>query len=88
MRLGPDQFPDLHARVVELSQRAGLKETPEAYLLQGMARYNQKEFRAARSSFAQAGENPASAELAQRWMEYLEREEEKQALLQGRNTDS
>jgi hypothetical protein len=53
-----------------------------------MARYNQKQYRTARSSFAQAGESPASAELAQRWMEYLEREEEKQALLQERNTDS
>ncbi len=34
IRLGPDQFPDLHARVVELSRRAGLKAPPEAYILQ------------------------------------------------------
>jgi Zn-dependent protease with chaperone function len=34
VRLGPDQFPELHARVVELSQRAGLKRVPEAYVVQ------------------------------------------------------
>jgi Zn-dependent protease with chaperone function len=34
VRLGPDQFPELHRRVEELAQRAGLKETPAAYLMQ------------------------------------------------------
>lgn len=82
------RWADAERSVGEAIAKGGLKDVSEAYLLQGMARYNQKEFRAARSSFAQAGENPASAELAQRWMEYLEREEEKQALLQGRSTDS
>lgn len=34
VRLGPEQFPELHARVVELSRRAGLRETPAAYLME------------------------------------------------------
>lgn len=34
VRLGPQQFPELWERVVELSHRAGLKEPPEAYVVQ------------------------------------------------------
>ena len=34
IQLGPDQFPELYARVVQLSGRAGLKRVPETYILQ------------------------------------------------------
>lgn len=34
VRLGPNQFPDLYRRVQELSARAGIEETPDAYLMQ------------------------------------------------------
>lgn len=34
VRLGPDQFPDLHRRVEELAARVGLKEPPAAYVMQ------------------------------------------------------
>jgi hypothetical protein len=34
VKLGPQQFPELHARVVELSNRAGLSPPPDAYLMQ------------------------------------------------------
>lgn len=34
VKLGPSQFPELHARVVELAHRAGLTEVPDAYLMQ------------------------------------------------------
>jgi len=34
VRLGPEQFPEIHQRVVELAGRIGLDETPEAYLMQ------------------------------------------------------
>lgn len=34
VRLGPDQFPDLHARVAELARRMGLDPVPEVYLMQ------------------------------------------------------
>jgi Zn-dependent protease with chaperone function len=34
VRLGPDQFPELHARVVELARRIGLARVPEVYLMQ------------------------------------------------------
>ena len=34
VRLGPDQFPELHERVTLLAQRMGLERVPEAYLMQ------------------------------------------------------
>ncbi len=34
IQLGPDQFPEIHNRVVELAAKAGLKKTPDAYILQ------------------------------------------------------
>jgi Zn-dependent protease with chaperone function len=34
VRLGPEQFPEIHARVEALAHSAGLQRVPEAYLLQ------------------------------------------------------
>ncbi|TKT80304.1 M48 family metallopeptidase [Aquamicrobium sp. LC103] len=34
IRLGPDQFPEIHQRVVEFARRAGMKKEPEAYIMQ------------------------------------------------------
>ena len=34
IQLGPNQFPEIYQRVVELSAKAGLKKTPDAYLFQ------------------------------------------------------
>jgi|GEM_PF-1113789 len=34
VRLGPYQFPELYERVVALSRKAGLREVPEAYLME------------------------------------------------------
>jgi Zn-dependent protease with chaperone function len=34
VRLGPAQFPELHARIRELGRAAGLRSEPEAYLLE------------------------------------------------------
>ena len=34
VRLGPEQMPELYERVVELSKRVGLKQAPDAYVMQ------------------------------------------------------
>jgi Zn-dependent protease with chaperone function len=34
VRLGPEQFPDLYARVVELARLLGLRRVPDVYLMQ------------------------------------------------------
>jgi Zn-dependent protease with chaperone function len=35
VRIGPTQFPEIHAAVERLAQRIGMKTVPEAYLIQG-----------------------------------------------------
>src|SRR6185503_9925154 len=34
VRLGPEQFPELHARVEELARRMGFRRMPDVYLMQ------------------------------------------------------
>src|SRR6185369_3347343 len=51
VRLGPDQFPDLHRRVEELSGRAGLARAPDAYLLQAGGALNALATKFLRSRF-------------------------------------
>lgn len=34
VRLGPDQFPELHARVQEIALRMGMEKVPDVYLMQ------------------------------------------------------
>ena len=34
VRLGPDQFPELYARVQEIGRRMGMEQVPDAYLMQ------------------------------------------------------
>jgi Zn-dependent protease with chaperone function len=35
VRLGPSQFPEVHAAVEDLARRIGMKQAPEAYIIQG-----------------------------------------------------
>lgn len=66
---------------VELALKKGdLRDEAGAYMLLGMNQFNQKHYRSARTSFARAGEDPDQEKLAKQWMDYLEREEEKQEL--------
>ncbi|MCK6529882.1 M48 family metalloprotease [Myxococcota bacterium] len=34
VKVGPDQFPEIHARILAASERLGLKRPPEAYVIQ------------------------------------------------------
>jgi tetratricopeptide (TPR) repeat protein len=56
-------------------KKGGLRDEGNARLLMGMAQFNQKHFRDARRSFAQAGQAPKTEKLARQWLAYLEREE-------------
>ncbi len=79
MNLG--RWADAERAVLEALRRGGLRDPAGARILLGMAQFNQKHYDEARRSFAQAGEDPSSADLARRWMDYVEREAEKQALV-------
>jgi hypothetical protein len=49
IRIGPDQFPELHARIHEIARRIGMKKVPDAYLMQGDGGLNAFATRFARS---------------------------------------
>ena len=49
VRLGPEQFPELHARVEQLARRMGMGQVPEAYVMQAGGALNAFATRWARS---------------------------------------
>ena len=49
VKLGPDQFPELHARVAQLARRMGMKQVPETYVMQAGGTLNAFATRFARS---------------------------------------
>jgi len=51
VRLGPQQFPDLHQRVTELSRSAGLNEPPVAYVMEASGTLNALATRFLRTNF-------------------------------------
>lgn len=54
-----------------LDKGAG-RHRPAALMMLGVAQYQQQDFEAARRSFAQAAENPASRENAAQWVAYID----------------
>ncbi len=60
--------------------RGKLRRPGEARLLLGMVRLNQKNYRGARRAFAEAGDDPETAQLAAQWLDYLQAEEERARL--------
>lgn len=70
-------------QALEKAFRKGkLRDESGARLMMGMVQFNQKRYREARRSFAEAGQDPKTERLAAQWLQYLEREEEKQKLLE------
>jgi len=76
------RWRDAELSVNRALEKGDLRDEAGAHLLKGMALFNQKKYREARSAFALAGEDPGSEQLARQWMSYLAQEEEKLALAQ------
>ena len=72
-----NRWADAERSVNRALEKGGLRSNADAHMLLGMTRFNQKNFREARTAFARAGESPDHEKLARQWMEYLEREEQK-----------
>lgn len=51
VKLGPDQMPELHGRVVELSEQIGLRRVPDAYVVQAGGSLNALATKFLRSNF-------------------------------------
>jgi tetratricopeptide (TPR) repeat protein len=61
-------------------KKGGLRDPAGARLMLGMVQFNQKNFREARRSFAEAGKAAKTEKLARQWLAYLEQEEANAAL--------
>jgi Tfp pilus assembly protein PilF len=61
-------------------KKGGLRDPAGARLMLGMVQFNQKNFRDARRSFADAGKTAKTEKLARQWLAYLEQEEANAAL--------
>ncbi len=52
-------------------QLSGLKQPGKAYILQGMAHYNRRDYPAAKASFERAGNYAADKDQARIWLDYI-----------------
>jgi outer membrane protein assembly factor BamD (BamD/ComL family) len=61
--------------------KGGLRRPDNAYLVMGMAHFNLKQFDAARTAFNQAAKDKRSATYARQWLEFIDKELERQESL-------
>ena len=61
------RWGDAEDSVNQALAKGGLRDEAAAHLLKGMAQFNQKKYRQARTAFAKAGEDPSSEKLAKQW---------------------
>ena len=62
-------------------QKGDLKRPDSAYLVLGMARFNQQEYEGARKAFKQAAKDERSETYAKQWIEFMDREIARQEAL-------
>jgi hypothetical protein len=74
------EWEDAERALLDAFRKGDLRDPAGARLMLGMAQFNQKKFREARTSFARAGESPKMEKLATQWLQYLDREVEQAEL--------
>ncbi|NNE37744.1 MAG: tetratricopeptide repeat protein [Gammaproteobacteria bacterium] len=80
---GKSSWKESEAALIQALEKGGLNNTGNAYLLLGMARFNQKAFATARVAFENAEKDEKMSRLAGQWLSYLQTEEEKYASLEA-----
>lgn len=63
-------------------KKGGVKRVDTAYLVKGMAHYNLKQYKSARTAFNNAAKDKRSKKYATQWIKFMERELERQRSLQ------
>jgi hypothetical protein len=61
--------------------KGGLRRVDNAYMVMGMAHFNLKQYDAARNAFNQAAKDKRSIGYAKQWLDYIDKELERQASL-------
>lgn len=63
-------------------KRGGVKRVDQANIYKGMAHYELKQYKSARSAFIQAAKDKRSAKIAGQWVKFMEKELDRQKSLQ------
>lgn len=63
-------------------KKGGVKRVDNAYLVKGMAHYNLKQYKSARSAFIKAAKDKRSKKYAQDWLKFMDRELARQKSLE------
>lgn len=81
------EWEEAEQALLNAFRKGDLRDAPGTRLMLGMAQFNQKKFREARTSFARAGEHPKMEKLAAQWLQYLDREVEQAELARSVGMD-
>ena len=63
-------------------KKGGIKRTDNAYLVKGMAHFNLKQYKSARSAFIKAGKDKRSKQYADQWIKFMDNEIARQKSLE------
>lgn len=80
--LDSDENQKAIAALKSALNKGGLRRSDNTYLALGMAHFNLKQYDAARTAFNQAAKDKRSVKYAQQWLEYIDKEIERQRSLQ------
>jgi tetratricopeptide (TPR) repeat protein len=76
-----EQWGDAIDAVNGALSSGGLKRTDQAYIMMGMAYFNQKRLDQARDAFVKAGRDQRSAKAAEQWIAYVDSEKKRAELM-------
>jgi tetratricopeptide (TPR) repeat protein len=76
-----EQWGEAATAVNDALSSGGLKRTDQAYIMLGMAFFNQKQLSQARDAFQKASRDQRSAKAAEQWMNYVDSELRRQELM-------
>jgi tetratricopeptide (TPR) repeat protein len=80
--LDGDQFKKAVDACDQALKKGGVKRTDTAYLVKGMAHFNLKEYKSARTAFNQAAKDERSEKYATQWISFMDKELERQKSLE------
>jgi tetratricopeptide (TPR) repeat protein len=76
-----EQWDDAVSAVTNALNAGGLKRTDQAYIMMGMAYFNQKRLEQARDAFQKAKRDQRSAKAADQWIAYVDSEVRRKELM-------
>ena len=79
--LDNDEFDKAEKAIENAFKKGDLRRPDTAYLVLGMARFNLKEYESAKKAFKEAAKSEKSKDYAKQWMEFMDKELQRQEAL-------